>query len=414
MYWLYRSAVFLYGLGIRLAALWQPKARLWLEGRKRIWDQLADIPPGSKVVWFHTASLGEFEQGRPLIEHYRKLHPDYFLLLTFFSPSGFTPRKNYAYVDKVCYLPLDHPAASRRFFDLVRPSLIVFVKYEFWYHYFREASRRNIPLILVSARFRANQLFFQPLSGAFWRKIPAMASHIFVQDRESADLLQSIGIEQVTVNSDTRFDRVLQVKEEYFRDERLEAFCMGKTIIAGSSWPVDEQLLLEIMQRKELKAWKLILVPHDLRQDHLTRLSEQLGSSGQRYADQPNPKTLAAARFLILDTVGMLSKVYRYGEIAYVGGGFGKGIHNTLEAAVYGLPVLFGPEHAKFLEAADLIALGAGFEVRDVQTMGNRLVMLAENEVERTAIAGNISAYFQEKRGATDRILSWMEQTALG
>jgi 3-deoxy-D-manno-octulosonic-acid transferase len=409
MYYLYRLGIGVYYLAIRLAALWQPKAQLWLAGRRHWQQQLADIPGDAVVCWFHTASLGEFEQGRPLIEAYREKYPSHYLLLSFFSPSGYEARKNYAGVDKVVYLPLDSPANASAFIRLTHPKRVIFIKYEYWYHYFMEIGRLKIPFYLISAVFRTNQPFFKPLIGPFWQKLLQQPTHIFVQDEASASLLHGIGMPQISVNSDTRFDRVLAVSRTEYSDPQLAAFCQGKTLIAGSSWPQDENVLIQAWASPALADWKLILVPHDLHEAKLRQLQQRLGTSCCRYTDKLPPETLHTARFLIIDTIGMLSKLYRYGQIAYIGGGFGQGIHNTLEAAVYGLPVLFGPKHAKFLEAGDLLALGAAFEVKGVADLQHTLQQLTTNTGLRDKIAAQLEDYFDKKSGATTRVMAHIE-----
>lgn len=405
MYYLYRLGISLYKCGILLASLWQPKARLWLEGRKNWRRQLEDIPQDQPLCWFHAASLGEFEQGRPLIEAYREKYPEHYILLSFFSPSGYETRKNYTGVDKVVYLPLDSRRNAQDFLRLVHPQRVVFIKYEYWYHYFMEIGRLKLPFYLVSAVFQAHQPFFKPLIGRFWRKLLRQPTHLFVQDEASAVLLKTIGIDQVTVNSDTRFDRVATIRKLDFADKQLEAFCAGKTLIAGSSWPKDEELLKHTFSSLQLADWKLILVPHDLYEDQLSKLQSALGPDCLRYSQHPSPAQLRQSRYLIIDTIGLLSKVYRYGQIAYIGGGFGKGIHNTLEAAVYGLPVIFGPQHAKFLEAADLLQLEAAFEIKDVASLQKKLVELTSDERLRDDIAARLQAYFDKKSGATARVM---------
>lgn len=406
MYYLYRLGIGLYALAIRLAGFWQPKAKLWLQGRKNWRQQLENIPKNTEICWFHSASLGEFEQGRPLIEAYREKFPSHFILLSFFSPSGYEPRKNYSGVDKVVYLPLDSPKNARDFLRLVHPQRVIFIKYEYWYHYFMEIGRLKLPFYLVSAVFRANQPFFQPILGRFWRKLLQQTTHIFVQDAGSLALLKAINIHHATVNSDTRYDRVVAIQEQHFVDKQLEAFCAGKTIIAGSSWPKDEVLLSQALESSALTGWKLILVPHDLYEVHLQKLLTRLGDDCLRYSQNATEAQLRQARFLVVDTIGMLSKIYRYGQIAYIGGGFGSGIHNTLEPAVYGIPVLFGPKHAKFLEAAELLQLEAAFEVDGIESLSKILTQLAEQVDLRANIKVQLEGYFAKKRGATSRVMA--------
>ncbi len=405
MYYLYRLGIGLYVLAIRLASLWQPKARLWLQGRKNWRLQLENIPKDKEVCWFHTASLGEFEQGRPLIEAYRKKYPKHYLLLSFFSPSGYEPRKNYAGVDQVVYLPIDSRKNARDFLTLVHPQRVVFIKYEYWYHFFMEIGQLRLPFYLVSAVFRNSQLFFKPVVGPFWRKLLQQPSHLFVQDETSAILLDTIGVSNYTVNSDTRFDRVAAIRELPFTDNILAAFCAGQTVIAGSSWPKDEIILQKAFDHPALTDWKLVLVPHDLDESQIHKLQSSLGAKCIRYSEKSSVDKLKQARFLIIDTIGILSKIYRYGQIAYIGGGFGKGIHNTLEPAVYGIAVIFGPNHAKFLEAADLLRLGAAFEIDKADNLQKVLVELTGNPTLRNNISHKLKLYIEEKEGATSRVM---------
>lgn len=409
---MYSLGVALYGLGIRLASLWQPKARLWLQGRKNWRQLLSDVPADRPVCWFHTASLGEFEQGRPLLEAYRELHPTHYILLSFFSPSGYEARKNYAGADKVVYLPLDSRQNARDFLKLVHPQLVIFIKYEYWYHYFMEIGRLKLPFYLVSAVFRPNQPFFKPWVGSFWQKLLQQPTHIFVQDQASAALLKKIHVNRVTVNSDTRFDRVAAVRQLEFTDNQLEAFCNGKTIIAGSSWPKDEALLQQAFKSKPLAEWKLILVPHDLHEHQLKQLQSALGSACVRYSKNPSREQLQQAKYLIIDTIGLLSKIYRYGQIVYIGGGFGQGIHNTLEAAVYGLAVVFGPKHEKFLEAAELLKIGAAYEVNNAESLQKILSQLASDADLRQNISARLVSYFKEKCGATARVMQHIDSSS--
>lgn len=413
MYGLYRLGVGLYGLAIHLASLWQPKARLWVAGRKNWREQLNNLPNDKFICWFHTASLGEFEQGRPLMEAYRKQFPTHYILLSFFSPSGYEPRKNYQGVDKIIYLPLDSPTNARDFLQLVHPQQVIFIKYEYWYHYFMEIGKRRLPFFLVSAVFRKEQPFFRPIFGQFWRKLLQQPTQIFVQDAASALLLAPFHLNKITINSDTRFDRVIEISETKFTDSQLDHFCSGKTLIAGSSWPADEVLLQQAFEHEKLNDWKLILVPHDLDEYQIKQLQTKLGSSCLRYTENATIERLQKARYLLVDTIGLLSKIYRYGQIAYVGGGFGKGIHNTLEAAAYGLPVIFGPKHHKFLEAAELIELKAGFSIHDAQSLEKTLQLLAEDRILRSHIAALLSHYFSQKRGATERIMAELRSVLL-
>lgn len=403
MYGLYRIGIGIYALAIRLAAFFSNKAKQWVEGRK---NQSVFLSKTKPTLWVHTASLGEFEQGRPFMEAYKKRFPNHRLVLSFFSPSGYEPRKNYATADHIYYLPLDGPLAAKNWLDAVQPDQVVFVKYEFWPFYFREINRRKIPLYVISARFRPNQRFFSGPMQGFWQKVLKQVSWFFVQDEKSAFQLNKIGIKQLTVVPDTRFDRVQELAATPFSDALLENFCSAPTIIAGSSWPADENLLYACLQHPAFGAWKLVLVPHEINESEIQKKLANWGKMAVRYSANPSVSELNEARILLVDTVGLLSRIYRYGRLAYVGGGFGKGIHNTLEAAVYGLPVIFGPKYHKFLEAEQLLAMGAGFVVKDTHSLMSSWSLLAEDAHLRHSIKEKLAHWFESQKGGSDAILA--------
>ena len=403
--------VFLYNLGIRLYILlvnivspFNAKAKLWLNGRKN-WRQKVKsaIPKGTDTAWIHCSSLGEFEQGRPLIESLKTRFPNLKIVLTFFSPSGYEVRKNYAGADYIFYLPIDTNRNANDFIELINPRMVIFVKYEFWYHYLRGLKKRNIPTYVVSAIFRENQAFFK-WYGAWYRQFLLNFEYLFVQNKHSQDLLNKIGIGNVLVTGDTRFDRVARVATEAKTIPFVEQFCNGeKVIVAGSTWPKDEELLIEYIKQNSQKA-KLIIVPHEIDASHIQSIFQSLTVETVLYShnQKVNPQN---ARVLIVDTIGLLSSIYRYGHIAYIGGGFGVGIHNTLEAATFGLPIIFGPNYHKFQEAKDLIALKAAFSINTFYELLDFLNLLLGDEQSCTQAGSNSKKLVLSGVGATDRIL---------
>ena len=403
--------VFLYNLGIRLYILlvnvvspFNVKAKLWLNGRKN-WRQKvkSTIPEGAETAWIHCSSLGEFEQGRPLIESLKTRFPNLKIVLTFFSPSGYEVRKNYSGADYIFYLPIDTNRNAKDFIELINPRMVIFVKYEFWYHYLRSLKKKNIPTYVVSAIFRENQAFFK-WYGAWYRQFLLNFEYLFVQNKHSQDLLNRIGIGNVLVTGDTRFDRVARVATEAKTILFVEQFCNGeKVIVAGSTWPKDEELLIGYIKQNSQKA-KLIIVPHEIDTSHIQSILQNLTVETVLYShnQKVNPQN---ARVLIVDTIGLLSSIYRYGHIAYIGGGFGVGIHNTLEAATFGLPIIFGPNYHKFQEAKDLIALRAAFSINSLDELSNFLNLLLSDEQSCTQAGSNSKKLVLSGVGATDRIL---------
>lgn len=403
--------VFLYNLGIRLYILlvnivspFNAKAKLWLNGRKN-WRQKVKsaIPKGTDTAWIHCSSLGEFEQGRPLIESLKTRFPNLKIVLTFFSPSGYEVRKNYTGADYIFYLPIDTNRNAKDFIELINPRMVIFVKYEFWYHYLRSLKKKNIPTYVVSAIFRENQAFFK-WYGAWYRQFLLNFEYLFVQNKHSQDLLNRIGIGNVLVTGDTRFDRVARVATEAKTIPFVEQFCNGeKVIVAGSTWPKDEELLIEYIKQNSQKA-KLIIVPHEIDASHIQSILQSLTVETVLYShnQKVNPQN---ARVLIVDTIGLLSSIYRYGHIAYIGGGFGVGIHNTLEAATFGLPIIFGPNYHKFQEAKDLIALKAAFSINTFDELLDFLNLLLGDEQSCTQAGSNSKKLVLSGVGATDRIL---------
>jgi len=399
----------IYDIGIRLywviawiVSPWNHKAKLWIDGRKGWLKKLKqELEPEEHVIWFHCASLGEFEQGRPIIEAFRQRFPEYKILLTFYSPSGYEKRKNYEGADHVMYLPLDTARNARRLVEAVSLEMAIFIKYEFWFHFLYHMKKLGTPVFLASGNFRPEQVFFK-WYGRWYRKILDCFTHIFVQKEMSMDLLQRIGITRVTVAGDTRFDRVKRVTETDYRNEALEAFTGGlKVIVAGSTWERDEQIL-EHAYNKLPDHTRWIIAPHELSVIHIQRLRKRFPSSVLFTGlDQEIPP---GTRVVIVDTIGHLSNLYRYGSLAYIGGGFGKGIHNILEAAAYGLPVIFGPAYRKFSEAVELTGLEGAFPVQDEQELLSTIHQQLENPgllKTSSVIAAN---YVLERVGATSII----------
>lgn len=403
---LYNFAMLIYQSFIWLASKFNnKKASLFLSGRKNVFALLEQKRlPGERYVWFHAASLGEFEQGRPIIENLKQTHPEYKIILTFFSPSGYEVRKNYNGADIICYLPMDMSWNVKRFLDIVNPDYAVFIKYEFWMNYLLELKKRQIKTYIVSAIFRESQLFFRSYGG-FYRRLLKSFSHLFVQNDESVRLLHSIGVDNVTKVGDTRFDRVADIASNAKDLPVVQLFKRDKKVlVAGSSWPNDEEILLSYFnQNKDIK---LIIAPHEIHEEHLQSIISKLQRPYVRYT-QATTENVSDADCLIIDCFGLLSSVYRYGEVAYIGGGFGVGIHNILEAAVYGIPVIFGPNYKKFQEAVDLIELGGAFSIADY-TGFSRLMsdLLVDNSSLYASSAAVSNDYSQRNRGATIKVLN--------
>ena len=403
--------ILLYDLGIRLYYLiiavvspFNKKAKLWITGRQKWHSKLvAAVEKDAPIAWFHCASLGEFEQGRPLIEALKQQKPEYKILLTFFSPSGYEVRKNYQGADYVFYLPLDTRRNARRLIKAINPKVVVFVKYEFWYHILKAIHRANIPIYIVSAIFRSDQLFFK-WYGGLYRRILTFFEHIFVQSSDSEALLNGIGVTNVTVAGDTRFDRVADNAKAAKVIPMIEAFAKdSKVLVGGSTWPKDEELIAGYFtsQRPSLK---LIIAPHEIHNDQVESLIAKIGLPAVRFTQYTN-QDLSKAQVLVIDTIGILSSVYRYGDIAYIGGGFGAGIHNTLEAAVFGIPVIFGPNHHKFREAVGLKSCGGGISISSQEELNLSLNALLTSAQELENAGKAAYSYIYSSLGATSIIL---------
>ncbi|MCI6110341.1 MAG: 3-deoxy-D-manno-octulosonic acid transferase [Prevotella sp.] len=454
---MYNIAIYIYLIGVAIGSLFNKKIKKMWRGEREAVDLLKEkVDPTAKYVWFHAASLGEFEQGRPLIEQLRATHPEYKILLTFFSPSGYEVRKNYEGADIVCYLPLDTIRNARRFLRAVHPVMAFFIKYEFWYNYLHILRHRGVPVYSVSSIFRPGQVFFK-WYGRNYAKVLHCITHFFVQNEVSLQLLKGIGIDEATVVGDTRFDRVLQIKEQAKELPIVEAFkgingkgdackdnlsedackddlsedackrvlsedackedlsenackedlsengCKGcKVFVAGSSWQPDEDIFIRFFN--DHPDWKLIIAPHVIGEDHLAYILDKLQMKAVRYT-QATEQSAAEARCLIIDCFGLLSTIYRYGEIAYVGGGFGVGIHNVPEAAVWGVPVLFGPNNKRFQEAQDLLACKGSFEVTDYDSFNTIISRLISDDQFRHQCGEASANYVKSRSGATDIIM---------
>ena len=463
---MYNIDIYIYLIGVAIGSLFNKKIKKMWRGEREAVDLLKEkVDPTAKYVWFHAASLGEFEQGRPLIEQLRATHPEYKILLTFFSPSGYEVRKNYEGADIVCYLPLDTIRNARRFLRAVHPVMAFFIKYEFWYNYLHILRHRGVPVYSVSSIFRPGQVFFK-WYGRNYAKVLHCITHFFVQNEVSLQLLKGIGIDEATVVGDTRFDRVLQIKEQAKELPIVEAFkgingkgeackdelsengckrdlsedackdnlsedackrvlsedackgdlsengckealsengCKGcKVFVAGSSWQPDEDIFIRFFN--DHPDWKLIIAPHVIGEDHLAYILDKLQMKAVRYT-QATEQSAAEARCLIIDCFGLLSTIYRYGEIAYVGGGFGVGIHNVPEAAVWGVPVLFGPNNKRFQEAQDLLACKGSFEVTDYDSFNTIISRLISDDKFRHQCGEASANYVKSRSGATDIIM---------
>lgn len=403
---IYTISIRLFSLLIRLAAPFNIKAKQICKGSRQTFSRLNDkIKAGDRVAWVHCASLGEFEQGRPIIEAIKKQHPEFKILLTFFSPSGYEVRKNYDLADCVCYLPADTKSNARRMIDLVNPELVFFVKYEFWNNYLHEFKKRNIPLYLVSAIFRENQQFFKSSFGGKWyRKMLFCFEHFFVQDENSVELLKKIGITNVTRAGDTRFDRVAEIAKNGKSIPLVEKFKGDSLlVVVGSSWRPDEELLAPyILSHPEVK---FVIAPHETKRANVDRLINLLKTNIICYTEASDD-TVINKQVLIVDIIGILSSVYRYADLAYIGGGFGVGIHNTLEAAIFGMPIVFGPNYLKFNEATSMVKLGIAFPVNNSEELTTIFSQQLLNVEARQKVAQKCTAFTNQNLGATQIILN--------
>ena len=409
MTFLYTIGILLFRLGVQLAVPFSPKAAQWVRGRRRLFAQLRQAlsARGSRpLAWVHCASLGEFEQGRPVIEAIRAQHPEYFVLVTFFSPSGYEVRKGYRGADHVCYLPADLPRSARRFVRMVQPTVAIFVKYELWYHHLRALRSVGARVYLISAIFSREQAFFNRALGAFFVRMLHMCEHIFVQTKGSLPLLAELGVHHASYAGDTRFDRVLAVAASAHALPQLADFAQGQTVIvAGSTWAPDERLLADLVNHTP--GLKLIVAPHEVSEGgvrHTLALMHKPAITHSAWQQSPGAG-LAGYSVFVVDAVGFLSSLYRFGTIAYVGGGFGVGIHNTLEAAVYGIPVIFGTNYRSFAEAVDLVALGGAYSVGSLPELQHAVGALRSNHALRERSGDACRRYVQQHGGATEVVM---------
>lgn len=408
---LYNISVKLYVAGIRLAAKWNPKAKEWIRGRKDVFHHLEEkILPGRQYVWFHCSSAGEFEQAKPVIEKMKTSFPGLGVVISFFSPSGFSVAKNYAHADVITYLPIDTRANAKRFINTVRPVLVVFVKYEFWYHHLSAAAFQHIPLLLISAVFRKSQVFFKT-HGSFFRNMLFLFRQIFVQDQPSADLLTTVNISHCLVAGDTRFDRVAGFKENADLPVSLTNYCGSKKLlIAGSTWPDDEDLLKELRQSMPGNS-VLVIVPHHVNEAHIKSIQSKFPGA-VLYSELEENKQPTGV--LIVDTIGLLSKLYSAAHLTYVGGGFTRdGIHNILEPAAWGKPVFFGPNYKKYREAKEMIGQGAAFSIKNHSELGSIISQLWNDPEKYQAAANAAKNYVSSNTGASERIVKWIQEKRL-
>ena len=404
---MYNIIIYLYLFGVAIYSLFNKKVRkMWRGERAAIGLLREKVVSDAQYVWFHAASLGEFEQGRPLMEQMRREHPEFKILLTFFSPSGYEVRKNYEGADIICYLPLDTPFNARRFLRTIRPVMAFFIKYEFWYNYLHILKHRNVPVYSVSSIFRPGQIFFR-WYGRQYSRVLKCFTHFFVQNEVSRELLHSIGIDQVTISGDTRFDRVLQIRDAAKELPLVEAFKDDHNVfVAGSSWPPDEDIFIRYFN--EHLNWKLVIAPHVIDEDHLQQIISKLNRKVVRYT-QATESEAREADVLIIDCFGLLSSIYRYGEVAYVGGGFGVGIHNVLEAAVWGVPVIFGPNNQRFQEAQGLLASEGGFQIKDYDTFCQLMDRFDTDKAYLQTIGKKAGSFVAQHAGATATILKGIQ-----
>ena len=405
---MYSLAIYIYMFCANIVAIFNRKARQLMVGHSKTYDILRHgIGKDDNIIWFHAASLGEFEQGRPLIEKIRLTHPEYKILLTFFSPSGYEVRKDYKGADVICYLPFDTKLNARKFLKIAHPKMAFFIKYEFWQNYLTGLHRHGIPVYSVASIFRPNQIFFR-WYGHKYRNVLRTFAHLFVQNQESVDLLRSLDIHNTTIVGDTRMDRVLQIREAAKDLPLCEAFLAQvskesdtSVLVAGSSWQPDEDIIIDYFNSHPEQ--RLIIAPHVVSESHLSEIEAKLQRPSVRYT-QATQQTVGEAHCLIIDCYGLLSSIYRYATIAYVGGGFGVGIHNVPEAAVYGLPVIIGPNNQRFREARDLIALGGCFEIHGKDEFASIIERLT-TQPDLLSKASKASAeYIRSNAGAVDII----------
>ena len=408
MFFLYNLFIYVYTALIKLSSIYNTKARKWTKGRKDILSNIrSTLKRNEKYIWFHTASLGEFEQGRPVMEAFREKFPQYKIVLTFFSPSGFEIRKNYAGADHVFYLPADTKRNAMRFLELLNPAMVFFVKYEFWFNYIRQIHKLNIPLYFFSVKFRPSQYFFS-WYGDWFRNNLNKISCIFVQDETSLQLLSDTGYVNGYVSGDTRFDRVLSVAKQKRSFPVVASFAENsKVLIAGSTWLPDEEMLIQLIN-KQTPGLKYIIAPHEIDNSRISSFQSRLCLPSLRFSEA-TIENIAETKVLIVDNIGMLLHLYQYADIGYIGGGFGKNVHNILEAATFGVPVVFGPNYQKFQEIIDLIKFGGAFPVANYHEFESQIIRLFNDDVFRKNCAMICENYVRNSAGATEIIMKKIE-----
>lgn len=405
MSFLYNTFIHIYHLSILIASLVNKKAKLWVQGRKNIFDNLhSDFDHQKNVVWFHAASLGEFEQGRPVLEAFKKKYPEFKILLTFFSPSGYEIRKDYKEADFVYNLPLDSKKNVNRFLSIIKPQYVFFIKYEFWFNYLNKLHKLQIPVFIVSANFRQSQHFFKWYGGWFRNNLKKI-NWFFVQNQNSEKLLNSIGIQNVSISGDTRFDRVAEIAKQPKKFPQIKEFAKNNfVLLAGSTWPDDEKLLTHLFSLN-IPGFKLIVAPHEIHEDHILQIEKIYAAhKAVRFSNAENTD-ITDSDILIIDGMGYLSSLYQYCQLAYIGGGFGKGIHNILEAVTFGKPVIFGPNYLKFTEAIELVEKGGAFSFQDENTLKSLVEKFARLDSSYEKSVAVCKSYIKENNGATEKII---------
>jgi len=408
MKFFYNLTVRGYYILIFIVSFFNKKAKLWILGRKNFFAKLENSNINiTKNLWFHVASLGEFEQGRPVLEAIKKLYPNHKIVLTFFSPSGYEVRKNYQYADYILYLPLDTQRNAKRFIEIIKPEIVFWIKYEFWFHYLNQLHKSKIRTYIFSAIFREKQIFFKPY-GKWYANILTFFTHIFVQNQKSIELLNQINITNCSLSGDTRFDRVFEISQNVKKIPIIEKFMNNKIVfICGSTWLPDEEFISEFIN-KNSKNIKIIIAPHEINENHVSKLCSLLKVNYIKYSEA-TIENVVEKDVIIINNLGMLSSLYQYGTIAYIGGGFGVGIHNTLEAATFGLPIIFGTNYHKFQEAKNLIEIKAAFSISNQKEFNEKLNELIENVKQRAEAGSFAKNYVYSQKGATQQILDWIQ-----
>ena len=410
----YNTSIKAYGMALKLASNFNEKAKLWVDGRKNWEEKIASkLSKTDKVLWVHCSSLGEFEQGRPVIEALRENYPEHKIAVSFFSPSGYEIRKNYQGADLIFYLPLDTKSNAKKLIKILHPEILILVKYEYWFNLISELHQQNIPTIVVSAIFREKQNFFKNNGNNWFAKKLNLINHFFIQNKKSKMLLDSIHISQSTIAGDTRFDRVKQIIHQNNQLDFMDHFkANSKLIVVGSSWPKDEELFIELINQKLNNDWKILFAPHNLNEAEINHFIAKINQKTIKFSDleKTSIQDLNDAKVFILNTIGVLSKVYSYADITYIGGGFGAGIHNTLEAVTFGNPVVFGPKYKKFQEAVDLIEVGGGFTIANQHEFNEIMSQLMNDENFRNDAGKKAGDFVQNSPNATKMIMDYLKE----